>query len=100
MEIKSAIIFFFFMIRGPPRSTRVRSSAASDVYKRQEVCDQGWGQPRVGGLPAASHLPRRGERQARDAGEPVSLAAGNTRSGAGLVDRSDAGGSRPGPVSY
>src|SRR5665811_180263 len=23
------------MIRGPPRSTRVRSSAASDVYKRQ-----------------------------------------------------------------
>src|SRR5665254_26898 len=29
--------FFFFclMIRRPPRSTRVRSSAASDVYKRQ-----------------------------------------------------------------
>src|SRR5665811_834394 len=25
------------MIRRPPRSTRVRSSAASDVYKRQEV---------------------------------------------------------------
>ncbi|WP_460379569.1 hypothetical protein, partial [Staphylococcus aureus] len=24
------------MIRRPPRSTRVRSSAASDVYKRQE----------------------------------------------------------------
>ena len=25
------------MIRRPPRSTRVRSSAASDVYKRQEL---------------------------------------------------------------
>src|SRR5665811_1802970 len=25
------------MIRRPPRSTRVRSSAASDVYKRQEM---------------------------------------------------------------
>src|SRR5665811_2166412 len=29
------------MIRRPPRSTRVRSSAASDVYKRQEI-DLGW----------------------------------------------------------
>src|SRR5665254_9188 len=29
--------FFFLMIRRPPRSTRVRSSAASDVYKRQEL---------------------------------------------------------------
>ncbi|WP_460379437.1 hypothetical protein, partial [Staphylococcus aureus] len=27
----------FLMIRRPPRSTRVRSSAASDVYKRQKV---------------------------------------------------------------
>src|SRR5665811_117315 len=26
------------MIRRPPRSTRVRSSAASDVYKRQRPC--------------------------------------------------------------
>src|SRR5665811_2494651 len=26
------------MIRRPPRSTRVRSSAASDVYKRQGIC--------------------------------------------------------------
>ncbi|WP_460379561.1 hypothetical protein, partial [Staphylococcus aureus] len=25
------------MIRRPPRSTRVRSSAASDVYKRQSI---------------------------------------------------------------
>ena len=30
--------FFFLMIRRPPRSTLDRSSAASDVYKRQE-CD-------------------------------------------------------------
>ena len=28
--------FFFLMIRRPPRSTLERSSAASDVYKRQE----------------------------------------------------------------
>ncbi|WP_460379454.1 hypothetical protein, partial [Staphylococcus aureus] len=33
------IFFFliFLMIRRPPRSTRVRSSAASDVYKRQMI---------------------------------------------------------------
>ena len=30
------ILFFFLMIRRPPRSTLDRSSAASDVYKRQE----------------------------------------------------------------
>ena len=29
--------FFFVMIRRPPRSTLDRSSAASDVYKRQAV---------------------------------------------------------------
>ncbi len=29
-------MFFFLMIRRPPRSTQSRSSAASDVYKRQE----------------------------------------------------------------
>src|SRR5665811_653511 len=33
------------MIRRPPRSTRVRSSAASDVYKRQDV-----ERPEPGGL--------------------------------------------------
>ena len=31
-----ARLFFFLMIRRPPRSTLDRSSAASDVYKRQE----------------------------------------------------------------
>ena len=30
------MVFFFLMIRLPPRSTLDRSSAASDVYKRQE----------------------------------------------------------------
>ena len=30
-------VFFFLMIRRPPRSTLDRSSAASDVYKRQGV---------------------------------------------------------------
>ena len=29
------MFFFFLMIRRPPRSTLDRSSAASDVYKRQ-----------------------------------------------------------------
>ena len=29
--------FFFLMIRRPPRSTQSRSSAASDVYKRQDM---------------------------------------------------------------
>ena len=29
--------FFFVMIRRPPRSTQSRSSAASDVYKRQRL---------------------------------------------------------------
>ena len=39
-------LFFFLMIRGPPRSTLDRSSAASDVYKRQ----RGDPQPRHDGL--------------------------------------------------
>ena len=32
-----SIFFFFLMIRRPPRSTLDRSSAASDVYKRQSL---------------------------------------------------------------
>ena len=31
------VCFFFLRIRRPPRSTLDRSSAASDVYKRQEL---------------------------------------------------------------
>src|SRR5659263_370429 len=38
------IFFFFLMIRRPPRSTQSRSSAASDVYKRQIL----WGPPGSG----------------------------------------------------
>eukprot|EP01015_Nassula_variabilis_P020802 TRINITY_DN3640_c0_g1_i2.p1 TRINITY_DN3640_c0_g1~~TRINITY_DN3640_c0_g1_i2.p1 ORF type:complete len:147 (+),score=83.20 TRINITY_DN3640_c0_g1_i2:66-506(+) len=35
--------FFFLMIRRPPRSTQSRSSAASDVYKRQVLTQSnGW----------------------------------------------------------
>ena len=34
--------FFFLMIRRPPRSTLDRSSAASDVYKRQADVDATW----------------------------------------------------------
>ena len=32
-----SLFFFFLMIRRPPRSTLDRSSAASDVYKRQTI---------------------------------------------------------------
>src|SRR5678816_2116273 len=39
LEKKKFFFFFFLMIRRPPRSTLDRSSAASDVYKRQ-VLDQ------------------------------------------------------------
>ena len=34
-----AFVVFFLMIRRPPRSTLDRSSAASDVYKRQAIID-------------------------------------------------------------
>ena len=34
-DARIAVRFFFLMIRRPPRSTLDRSSAASDVYKRQ-----------------------------------------------------------------
>ena len=33
--VSYVLFFFFLMIRRPPRSTQSRSSAASDVYKRQ-----------------------------------------------------------------
>eukprot|EP00657_Telonema_sp_P-1_P001161 TRINITY_DN12575_c0_g1_i1.p1 TRINITY_DN12575_c0_g1~~TRINITY_DN12575_c0_g1_i1.p1 ORF type:complete len:148 (+),score=70.66 TRINITY_DN12575_c0_g1_i1:60-503(+) len=35
MALQLLGFFFFLMIRHPPRSTQSRSSAASDVYKRQ-----------------------------------------------------------------
>ena len=36
LPLRSCLLFFFLMIRRPPRSTLDRSSAASDVYKRQD----------------------------------------------------------------
>eukprot|EP00657_Telonema_sp_P-1_P003093 TRINITY_DN17351_c0_g1_i1.p1 TRINITY_DN17351_c0_g1~~TRINITY_DN17351_c0_g1_i1.p1 ORF type:complete len:136 (-),score=84.13 TRINITY_DN17351_c0_g1_i1:95-502(-) len=36
-------VFFFLMIRRPPRSTQSRSSAASDVYKRQLYAIEDYG---------------------------------------------------------
>eukprot|EP00825_Cyclidium_porcatum_P042382 TRINITY_DN5788_c0_g1_i4.p2 TRINITY_DN5788_c0_g1~~TRINITY_DN5788_c0_g1_i4.p2 ORF type:complete len:219 (+),score=62.88 TRINITY_DN5788_c0_g1_i4:120-776(+) len=36
------IVFFFLMIRRPPRSTHCISSAASDVYKRQVSTQSTW----------------------------------------------------------
>ena len=55
MKIKHGVVFpmnvsievqsvcFFVMIRRPPRSTQSSSSAASDVYKRQDLSDTGKG---------------------------------------------------------
>src|SRR5450756_197607 len=55
------------MIRRPPRSTQSRSSAASDVYKRQVV---------VSGCPGAlSVLSRRPSAEFADAERPEELAA-------------------------
>ena len=36
-DILIRLLFLFLMIRRPPRSTLDRSSAASDVYKRQDL---------------------------------------------------------------
>ena len=54
------MLFFFLMIRRPPRSTLDRSSAASDVYKRQvgsiAVAGAGAGRGvRAGGGGAGGH---------------------------------------------
>ena len=46
------IYFFFLMIRRPPRSTQSRSSAASDVYKRQDLDCGDSLEPRAGGADA------------------------------------------------
>ena len=35
VHVGCLVCFFFLMMRRPPRSTQSRSSAASDVYKRQ-----------------------------------------------------------------
>ena len=40
LELSVYVLFFFLMIRRPPRSTQSRSSAASDVYKRQALLNE------------------------------------------------------------
>ena len=84
------VMFFFLMIRRPPRSTRDRSSAASDVYKRQlngGVVDAGHEQPQV-----VEVLARRiGARLADNA---VGVEAAHEK--AALLDDVEA----VGPVSY
>src|SRR5450756_1693082 len=56
--------FFFLMIRRPPRSTQSRSSAASDVYKRQGQKSRTGGFHKVGfeggQMPMQRRLPKRG----------------------------------------
>ena len=49
------VFLFFLMIRRPPRSTLDRSSAASDVYKRQKQRMCGWVvRPKDGFIPQLS----------------------------------------------
>ena len=62
------LFFFFLMIRRPPRSTLDRSSAASDVYKRQ-ARRHSRGAPRA----SAGTAPR-SERSAVSPGEGDGLA--------------------------
>ena len=45
-------VFFFLKSRRPPRSTQSRSSAASDVYKRQKYVDV----PQVDGIPLVADM--------------------------------------------
>mgnify|MGYP003379475553 CR=1 FL=1 len=78
------LCFFFLMIRRPPRSTLDRSSAASDVYKRQQgMClDKGYDYQEVRDILAefgfTAHIRSRGEEAkelAQEAGKrarPVS----------------------------
>src|SRR5678809_1562812 len=54
LEKKKNIFFFFLMIRRPPRSTLDRSSAASDVYKRQKTSWPAWKLGRMTILPSHS----------------------------------------------
>src|SRR5665811_236018 len=91
------------MIRRPPRSTRVRSSAASDVYKRQDPDraigqDRGWTQDReapagdatlpaidlqdapagrFGGEPGAEGCRRLARRDVARGHEPIVVPAGH-----------------------
>ena len=52
--------FFFLMIRRPPRSTQSRSSAASDVYKRQDSPETWQETPAVIGMAKFDHTDDKG----------------------------------------
>ena len=71
------------MIRRPPRSTQSRSSAASDVYKRQDhhLFEGEYQEPRFTTPPPASSL---GE-EPRDAQETLSIAADRVTSNISTV---------------
>ena len=62
------------MIRRPPRSTLDRSSAASDVYKRQRLFNRKLvvapSRPAIGKVPLLDHL--RAEETAKEVFGPVS----------------------------
>src|SRR5665811_44520 len=66
------------MIRRPPRSTRVRSSAASDVYKRQV-------ERRARGRPAAGAGRRTLDHESREGPLGVAVPPGLARGVAGLM---------------
>ena len=70
LSLRGFRIFFFLMIRRPPRSTQSRSSAASDVYKRQPQFSACVGVEAVEAIVAAGDVQL---SQALDAGRAVDL---------------------------
>ena len=74
------MILFFLMIRRPPRSTLDRSSAASDVYKRQLEVAVPVGEARAAelGLAEAEPLDERAHRPVEEAVSYTHLRAHET----------------------
>ena len=91
-----AVLFFFLMIRRPPRSTLDRSSAASDVYKRQSTASAKRSPSRrrhfrtFGRLPTrtVSCTARRGIATERRAGPSSSRSASSLRRSSRRAHRS------------
>ena len=83
------------MIRRPPRSTQSRSSAASDVYKRQEVAsgakaDRAQLRQVLAKLAAGDVLlVTRLDRLARSTRDPLNTRAAITGTGAGFTSLGD-----------
>src|SRR5450756_3251023 len=77
--------FFFLMIRRPPRSTQSRSSAASDVYKRQILLLD---EPSMGLAPlVVQEIFRVLERLRQDNGTTILLVEQNAKAALKLADR-------------